>query len=358
MGAGRLVTVRIWVLLGVAVAGAGVGFLLRPSDPASSRAGGRSGGVAGARPPGDAPASATDVPFDVPLDVRSAPASPQAQKSLAAFAVTQAARGRAAVAALVELLGRPDIDCGRRWQFSDGQLQEYPSMRAACLDALRQIDDPEATRALREWLDRTENAGEAHLAALALAERGETGFAPRLLSVAIGADGPLPAEMVRLAALSDPGGTSRRVAEAAPRGTEQRDPGVLAGALAVVRWAEAGPVARGLLEDPAVTARARLRYAHALLERTEPDALRLVCEALGRGALSQEQAVDLAERAIASRAFADDLRAAREGDATARGRAEARAAEARRLVELAARAGAEGTERLLSRLEAQMLRFG
>ncbi len=283
--------------------------------------------------------------------------SPLAQKSLAAFAIAQAARGRDAVPDLVDLLRRPDIDCGKPWDFTDGQLREYPSVRAACLEALRQIDAPEATRALKEWLDVTEVAGEAYLAALALQERGETGFAPRLLDVAVEADGSVPLEMVRLAGQSDPSGTARRIADAAPRGAEKRDPGILAKGLALVRWEEAGPVARGLLEAPDVTARARLRYAHALLERSEAEALQIVREAVGRGALPAGEARDLAERAVAARSFADDLRAAQDGDAAARGRALARAEEARRLIDAAARAGAEGTESLLSRLDSQLARL-
>jgi hypothetical protein len=256
----------------------------------------------------------------------------------------------------VDLLRRPDIDCGRPWEFVDGQLREYPSVRAACLEALRRIDTPDSTRALREWLLLTEVAGEAYLAALALSERGETGFAPRLLDVAIEADGSVPLEMVRLAAGSDPSGTARRIVDAAPRGEEKRDPGILARGLAVVRWEDAGPVARGLLEEPAVTARARLRYAQALVDRPEADALAVVREALARGALPAAEARDLAERAVGSRPFADDLRAAQGGDAAARARSLQRAEEARRLIDAAAQAGAEGTDSLRSRLEAQVAR--
>jgi hypothetical protein len=257
----------------------------------------------------------------------------------------------------VDLLHEPDVDCGKPWDFADGQLREYPSVRAACLEALRQIDAPESTRALKDWLQVTEVAGEAYLAALALSERGEAGFAPRLLDVAVEADGSLPLEMVRLAGSSDPATTARRIADAAPRGAEKRDPGVLARGLAVVSWEAAGPVARGLLEEPGVTARARLRYAHALLERPEAEALGIVREALGRGALPANEARDLAERAVASRAFADDLRAAQDGDAAARERALLRGDEARRLIEAAASAGAEGTDSLLARLDTQLARF-
>ncbi len=342
---------RIWVLLGVAAAGVGIGLLVRPSE----RDQGRSDGRAPDAPPDRAP-TPDGGSVDVLLDVRAAPASPAAQKSLAAFAMSQAARGRDAVPDLVDLLRRPDIDCGRPWEFADGELREYPSVRAACLEALRRIDTPDATRALRSWLDVTEVAGEAYLAGLALSERGETGFAPRLLDVAVEADGPVPLEMVRLAAGSDPTGTARRIADAAPRGAEKRDPGILARGLALVRWEEAGPVARVLLEEPAVTARARLRYSQALVDRPEADALAVVREALERGAVPAAEARDLAERAIGARAFADDLRAARDGEAAARARAVERAAEARRLIEAAARAGAEGTDGLLSRLEAQVAR--
>lgn len=340
------------MLLGVAAAGVGVGLLVRPSGREHGRNdGGRP--VAPQTPPD--PASATP---EVALDVRAAPTSPAAQKSLAAFALAQAARGKDAVPGLVELLRQPDIDCGRAWDFADGQLREYPSVRAACLEALRQIDGPESTRALREWLGVTQVGGEAYLAALALSERGEKGFEPRLLDVAVEADGGLALDMVRLAGRSDPLGTARRIADRAPRGEEQRDPGVLARGLAAVPWAEAGPVARGLLEEPAVTARARLRYAQALVERPEPEALAIVRDALSRGALPADEAGEIAERAVTARAFAEDCRAAREGDAEARKRAFARAEEARRVIEAAARLGAEGTDSLLSRLEKQVERLG
>ncbi len=342
------------MLLGVAAAGIGIGLLFRPSDGDSGRAG---RGRAPEAPPDRAPGTVDPrAPEAALLDVRAAPTSPLAQKSLAAFAMAQAARGRDAVPDLVDMLRSPDTDCGRPWEFTDGQLREYPSVRAACLEALRQIDAPESTRALRSWLDVTEVAGEAYLAALALSERGEAGFALRLLDVAVEADGTVPVEMVRLAARSDPGGTAKRIADAAPRGEEGRDPGILARGLAYAGWEQAGPVARGLLEEPGVTEKARVRYAEALLQRPEPEALALVREALGRGALPAKQAENLAEMAVASRAFADDLRAAQGGDTAARARAQAFAEEARRLIDAAGRAGAEGTESLRSRLDTRLAR--
>ncbi len=336
------------MLLGVAAAGIGIGFLLRPTD----RDPGRNTGGRAPEPPADRmPGPAALDPL---LDVRASPTSPATQKSLAAFAIAQAARGAAAVPDLVDLLRRPDVDCGRSWEFVDGQLREYPSVRAACLEALRHIEGPEATGALRSWLDLTEVTGEAYLAALALSERGEKGFEPRLLDMAVAGDGPMTQEMVQVAAASDPGGTARRIADAAPRGTEDRDAGVLARGLSFVRWEEAAPVARGLLEEPAVNGKARLRYAEALLARPEPEALQVVREALERGAFPAKTAGDLAEHAVASRAFGEDLRAARDGDVAAKARAEARALEARRLIDAAERAGAEGTENLRSRLASRL----
>jgi len=339
------------VLLGVAATGAGIGLLVRPSERDHGRTDGRSPQA----PPDHLPSTAAG-PVDLLLDVRASPASPAAQKSLAAFAIAQAARGRDAVPDLVDLLRKPDIDCGKQWEFTDGQLREYPSVRAACLDALRRIDTPDSTRALRSWLDVTEVAGEAYLVGLALSERGETGFAPRLLDVAVEADGSVPLEMVRLAAVSDPSVTARRIADGAPRGAEDRDAGVLARGLAFVPWEQAAPVARGLLEETAVTGKARVRYAEALLARPEADALRVVREAFERGAFPAKAAGELAEHAVAARAFGEDLRAAREGDSAARARAEARAVEARRLIDAAERAGAEGTEALRSRLASRLER--
>jgi len=96
---------RIWVLLGVAAAGVGIGFLLRPAERDPGRA---AGGRAPQAPPDQAPA-AVHAPATALLDVRAAPTSPLAQKSLAAFAIAQAARGRAAVPDLVDLLRQPDI---------------------------------------------------------------------------------------------------------------------------------------------------------------------------------------------------------------------------------------------------------
>jgi hypothetical protein len=343
--------VRIWVLLGVAAAGIGIGLLLRPTDRDPGR---NTGGRAPPQPPPDRTPGTTAT--DPLLDVRASPTSPAAQKSLAAFAIAQAARGAAAVPDLVELLRRPDVDCGRSYEFVDGQLREYPSVRAACLEALRHIDGPEAANALRSWLELTEVTGEAYLAGLALSERGEKGFEPRLLDVAVAGDGPVTQEMVRLAARSDPTVTARRIADAAPRGAEDRDAGVLASGLSFVPWEQAAPVARGLLEEPAVSGKARLRYAEALLARPEPEALTVVREAMERGAFPAKTAGDLAEHAVASRAFTEDLRAGRAGDVAARARADAWAEEAWRLIDAAERAGAEGSEALRSRLGSRIQR--
>ena len=355
----------VFVLCGAIVGVAALALLWRADrdDPAERRdpiASNGNGGERVAPPPDTGPPS---------------PAAALANASsvdLEAAVAARGPRGDDGVPDLVAFLrSGDDARTGRRWEWRDGRLTTFPTVRAAAIAALAAVRTPAATAALRDVLRLTRSTGETLLAAHALLERGVKDWAPLALDRAGGEEEPdtqhLRAPLVALAARADPGTTARRIEDRAPRGKAGRDPGVLAGGLAHLPWDAAQTAARRLLEDGTVTAKAKRRYAAAMLRRGEPDAVRVVTEALVREPVPDRVARSLVEEAIDSRAFDDDARAyeraIRAGDTSAadaiRKRALSRGGHCRALIATVfGEESGRDADRARARLDAQLARVG
>ncbi|MFQ5846011.1 MAG: hypothetical protein ACE5JG_13590 [Planctomycetota bacterium] len=285
---------------------------------------GTGGGSAAGRPAPGAPGSPEPLPRLLAA-VRERPKGPAAQKRLAAFVLACRGRGADAIPELMRLLGGGgDVETQVRagWIYQDGELKSYPTLRAACLEALHAIPDSRATDALREVLERTSSVEETYFIGRALRERGASGWVGFVLDRALGAEPrpillPRRQEMVQLAAEVDPARTAARMETESPRGEDARDPMVLAAGLETMPLDTAQATVARLLDDSAVTLRAKKRFLESFGSRSEPEALTTLRELLEAGTLSGELRIDAAMRAVNSPGFWEDQR--RYAEARARG---------------------------------------
>lgn len=238
------------------------------------------------------------------------------QKGLDAFVAACAARGDPAVAGLLALLRKGDDKTfAPRWVFVGGRLKGHPTLRAACIEALRAIPGDGATAALAEVLGATKSVEETYLLSLALEERGEVSWVPTLLDRIPAETSPtlLPVQrgMVELAARTDPAETSTRVLEGAPRGEDGSDPRTLSWALQAMPIATATETARTLLLDKGITPRAKSRYLRSILERPEVEVVTLLQEVVDARTLDETARIELAYAAAGSNGFRHDAVASR-----------------------------------------------
>ncbi|MGQ0613331.1 MAG: hypothetical protein ACT4PV_06305 [Planctomycetaceae bacterium] len=302
------------------------GYLLGAGNAPEGGRGGRAGPnepvFVAPREPTDAPARARDPapppsPPSLPAlleTVRGQPSlSPRTQKRLAAFVHACAARGEGALPELLAFLRTgEDVEAAKTWSFVDGELREYPSLRAACLEALRAIPGRAATDALREAFASPASLEEATYAALALHERGDASWVGALLERAARSEAPAQQHIVKLAAqmagAADPEAAGAALEAAAPRGDARGDPKDLAAVLTGMPLASARATALRLLQDGAVTVLAKSRYLRAISRRNDPEAVAILREALEGPGLQGDLRVDAANAAVDAAGFFEDLR--------------------------------------------------
>jgi len=267
---------------------------------------------------GDAEKSAQPGPAPGPADPLLP--DPGADGSgLPGFVEGAVAKGDAAVAALLGILrsGR-DVGAGRIWRFrgatfAGAELDGIPTLRAACLEALRRIRTPAATAALREAFGLCAGVEESYLCALALAERDERGFAAEAFSRSGAVPDPprLPVQqaLVALAASVEPRLALDHLRNSAPRDRSDEDPQVAAAALAGVPAETVPDAARALLEEPAITLRGKSRYVESLLRRKDVAAYRALREICAGGALTDDLRAFVAHHAVQGPVFEEDAAA-------------------------------------------------
>ncbi len=315
-----------------------------PFRPGPSGNGGGSGGTTGQ------PRNPKELP-EILEPIRSNPLSPASQKRMAAFVMACSTQGGEAVPHLLSfLLAGEDLVTHRRssWSYMDGELNQYPTVRAAYLEALGAIPSEEATEALGKVLDTTESVEESYFIARLLQQRGERDWAPIVLERAL-KTAPQPVTLptlqriVRLAAETDPSGTARRMETDAPRDQDGRDPIVLAAGLETMQLAAAQATAARLLNDEGITVRARSRFLTSFTKRGEVGVLHTLREIVEGGALPDELRTAAAHAAVNSPGFSQDrlqydlARAQKDANAEseARSRFTGRLDEATRLVDAA-----------------------
>ena len=320
--------------------GTGLESPFRPDEPGNGGGGATNG----------TPASAKELP-EILEPIRSNPLSPASQKRMAAFVIACSTHGAEAVPSLLAfLLAGEDLVTHQRrsWAYTDGELNVYPTVRAAYLEALGAIPSDAATEALGEVLDTTSSVEESYFIARLLQQRGEQDWAPIVLDRALKTT-PQPVllptlqRIVRLAAEADPTGTALRIDTDAPRGQDGRDPIVLAAGLETMQLAVAQATAGRLLSDASVTVRARSRFLTSFTKREEVGALRTLREIVEAGTLPDELRVAAANAAVNSPGFSRDrlhydlARARKDANAEseARSRFTGRLDEATRIVDAA-----------------------
>ena len=320
--------------------GTGLESPFRP-DPSGNDGGGATNGK---------PGSAKELP-EILEPIRSNPLSPGSQKRMAAFVMACSAHGAEAVPSLLSfLLAGEDLVTHQRpsWSYSDGELNVYPTVRAAYLEALGAIPSDAATEALGEVLGATGSIEESYFIARLLQQRGERDWAPIVLERALKTAAqpitlPTLQRIVRLAAETDPSGTARRMETDAPRGQDGRDPIALAAGLETMQLTAAQATVSRLLSDASITVRARSRFLTAFTKRGEVGALRTLREIVEGGTLPDELRTAAAYAAVNSPGFTQDrlqydlARAQKDANAEseARGRFTNRLDEATRLVDAA-----------------------
>jgi len=333
------VVVRI-LILAAAVATVGVIGLLVFNDDEPTRDREQASAAPDVPAPTGPDAPAPRALPDVETRARNAPRDPATQDALRRFVADCAASGDEAVAELVgRLRDRPDVKFFLPWRFKEGRLAEYPTLRAAYLDALSRIPGEAATTALREILDLTGSIEETALISFALTERGESRWVqPALERIGQGftpANRAVHEHLLALAVKTDPAETAARLVAAAPRAGQTADPQVLAGGLTLLPLMSAMSTARELLEDPAITGKAKGRYLEAFCNRSEPEVYAGLRDMLSRGEWTEERRVEIAFAASRGSAFFRD--AIEHGRAKARNSGDVAAIRARydrRLTEL------------------------
>jgi hypothetical protein len=281
---------------------------------------------------------------DIERRVRGRPFDPQAQKDLVAFVDACVARGDDAVADLLgRLRDRPDVALTGRWSLDPARAREYPTLRAAYLDALARIPGPRSSAALAEVLAATRSIEETAIVSIALQARGDASWIATALDRVGEGYTPRNREMheavVALAAKTDPGETAARMILLAPRGDDAANPRVIAGALEKMPLGDAVVAAGQLVGDAAVTRTAKGAYLESLCSRPEPEVFTNLRDLLARGRWDDDLRLDVAYKASRSVSFAleaaeyDRLRAAGAPEAeTIRARYEQRLHELRGLL--------------------------
>jgi hypothetical protein len=237
--------------------------------------------------------------------------SESSQSELDSFVANASGRGTEAVALLMALLrGGEDATFMQRWRFRDGRLEGHPTLRATYIEALRAIPDPEAAEALAELLPLTTSPNESYLVALALKEKGKTGWSGTLLELATSGEDNRQLNtrraMVQLAARDDPVEASRYIYLQAPRGTNRSVPRLLAEGLAAMPVEDAAAAADRLLVDPDVTEVAKGQYVRSLCKRPEVEAFSALRDLAERGELDEKIRLDTAYAMAGSSAFRMD----------------------------------------------------
>ncbi len=322
----RLLPVRLTLLFAVGAAAFVAGYLLGAGN---APAGGRGGRAETRDPvlvepgkPADTPPRVRDPapppsPPSIPALLEAVraqpPLSPRIQKRLAAFVHACAARGEEALPELLAFLRTGnDVEAGKAWAFVDGELRDYPSLRAACLEALRAIPGRAATDALREAFASTVSLEESTYAALALHERGDASWVGTLLERAARSDAPAQQHIVKMAAemagAADPDAAGAALEAMAPRGDARGDPQDLASVLTGMPPAAARATALRLLQDDAITVLAKSRYLRAVARRIDPEAVAILREALEGPGLQGDLRVDAANAAVDAAGFFEDVR--------------------------------------------------
>jgi hypothetical protein len=237
--------------------------------------------------------------------------TPEVQDELDQFVTLCVARGTEVVPDLLaRLRDRPDIILELRWRFHEGRVKGYPTLRSAYLTALVLIPGREAAAALREILDLTRSVEETYQIARGLAERGERGWAvtavARALQPGTAAQRSTQEMLMELAARGDPVETSAQLVARAPRGRDATDPHVLGLALEVLPLDTAMLAGQTLLEDAAVTGKAKRRVLRNLCSRDEIDVFARLRRMLESGSLAADLRVDAAYAAANARGFHTD----------------------------------------------------
>jgi len=282
---------------------------------------GRSGAGRASRPaPEPAPTTSTGPAPAPPLAsvaerVRRLQHAPEVQELLARFVTDCIARGDEAVPELAALLrDEPDVVLSPRWTFTEGRVEGFPSLRAACIAALLGIPGARSRDALLATLELTGSVDEAYQIAAGLAARGEGGWTEAALAQAAkAADAPAQRrqeELLDLTARVDPAATAAQVVARAPHGEDATDPLVLSRGLRVLPLPDALQAARQVLADPAVTRKAKARYLRALSDRGDPEAFTDVREQMRTGDWDMEMRLQAAYDATGSPAFQADRRGA------------------------------------------------
>jgi hypothetical protein len=226
--------------------------------------------------PGAAP---SDTPEGTPPThggpARDLPRTPQRLDELDRFVEHCVALGCDAVPLLARLLeSGEDRVFAQQWEFVEGRLIGYPTLRSGYLRALASIPGDPADAALRRALRSSRSVQEAYQIALALTARGESGWsALALRHVAGPSSRGSPATqraLVTLVAQIDPEGVVEHLHTQAPRGDDDREPRALAWALVALPARAAAGSAGRLLSDPEITGRAKAVYLRSLCNR--PDA--------------------------------------------------------------------------------------
>lgn len=280
-------------------------------------------------PAREAAARPEPAPVDIADRIRMRPQSLQTQTDLKRFVADQVAGGPGSVPGLLRrLTAGHDLDLGARWGFLAGRVKEYPTLRAAYIDALAAIPGEEATRALRAALDVTASAAETLQVSLALNERGETSWVGPALNAAAAPvtarDLTFQNSLVELAAKTEPGATAAQVVEKAPRGADGTDPQVMGRALRILPLERAAAAVRRVFLDATVTHQAKGRYLRALCNRPEPEVFRHVRELVTERPQPEDLRYQVAYAAAGAEAFYADENAYRlaltSGDAAAAAR--------------------------------------
>jgi hypothetical protein len=237
--------------------------------------------------------------------------SESSQSALDAFVANASGRGAGAVPLLMELLrGGEDATFMAHWKFRDGELEGHPTLRAAYIEALRAIRDPEAAEALAELLKLTTSPNESYLVALALKEKGKTGWSRTLLELANSGEDArhlgTRRAMVQLAARDDPVEAARYIYLQAPRGTDRSVPRLLAEGLSAMPMEDAAAAAGRLLLDPDVTEVAKGQYVRSLCRRSEVEAFSALRGLAERGELDDKIRLDTAYAMAGSGVFRMD----------------------------------------------------
>jgi len=264
--------------------------------------------------PSNSSAPPPDPLPDIAKSAHAAPFSAATQKELAEFVAECRRRGAEAVPLLLQLLAQnDDQNLQPRWKFRKGELQGFPTLRAAYIAALRAIPGAEATFAMRELMRASRSAEESYLLATELNERGRGGWSGDLLRTALAGATPaaldLRREMVALATRSDPAEAALVLARDIPRGESNDDGQLIAGALGVLPLNLAISAGAPLVADADVTYRAKGHVIRAMLNRSEPEVFGALRDEVARNSMDKAIRVAIAYAAANSSSFFADAAA-------------------------------------------------